>query len=322
MKKQVCIVSLCSLVWLSCTKDETIPTTDCFELNDSGCNWDNAFTQVFPSFYKPCFNPDNPAEFLYIRLENEDAILLSYNIITGESKVVYKPIGNHFWMSDPDWGRDDRIVYGSDFQIFTMKEDGTDHIQLTFQEGNYFPFWNWDGSRIIFGQLSSNPSYKIMMMDKNGGLLDTLPHDNLPVGNSLKYGCALPGGRIAYVVTHQPGTIKIATEIPFEQIQEISPAMESDIKDLKYIPNTNSILWCNEQGIFITDVNTGITQQIKKDECGSVVYTHLSVSPSGDKFLVSTLVYSRIEKCMFRQKNEIRQMNIDGSEETVIPLSP
>lgn len=169
---------------------------------------------------------------------------------------------------------------------------------------------------------NGNSDAYVELIDITGKLVRSFRNDNLPVGNSLKYGCALPGGRIAYVVTHQPGTIKIATEIPFEQIQEISPAMESDIKDLKYIPNTNSILWCNEQGIFITDVNTGITQQIKKDECGSVVYTHLSVSPSGDKFLVSTLVYSRIEKCMFRQKNEIRKMNIDGSEETVIPLSP
>lgn len=320
MKKQVCIVSLCSLVWLSCTKDETTPTTDCFELNDSGCNWDNAFTQVFPSFHQPCFNPDNPAEFLYIRLENENAILLSYNTITGASKVIYKPIGNHFWMSAPDWGSDDRVVYGSDFQIFTMKEDGANHIQLTFQEGNYFPFWNWDGNRIIFGQLSSNPSYKIMMMDKNGGLLDTLPHDNLPVGNSLKYGCALPGGRIAYVVTHQPRTIKIATEIPFEQIHEISPVMESEIADLDYIPTTNSVIWCNEQGIFVTDLDTELTRQIKKDECGSIRYTHLSVSSLGDQFVVSTRVYTRVAKCQFEERNEIRQMNIDGSNEQEIPL--
>ncbi len=75
-------------------------------------------------------------------------------------------------------------------QLYTIKADGTDRRQLTFENDNSMPSWSPNGARLVY--VSRTPMPNLTIMDADGGNKRTLV-----IGDSPDWG---PNDQIAYAV--------------------------------------------------------------------------------------------------------------------------
>ncbi|MBI4658680.1 MAG: PD40 domain-containing protein [Verrucomicrobia bacterium] len=80
-------------------------------------------------------------------------------------------------------------------QLFTIRIDGTDRRQLTFENNNSMPSWSPDGARLVC--VSRTPAPNLTIMDEDGGNKRTLV-----LGDAPDWG---PNGQIAYTSADQTG---------------------------------------------------------------------------------------------------------------------
>lgn len=142
----------------------------------------------------PSWSPDG-AQLVYQTNEGGDQEVAIIGISGGSSYNITNNGCNDWgpvWSPDGDW-----IAFYSDCDgernIYKMRTDGSDRIQLTFTSGanSWFPAWSPDGRKITF---SSNRSgkYYIYTMDANGGNETQLARGCVsyysPDGSQILYG--------------------------------------------------------------------------------------------------------------------------------------
>ncbi len=80
-------------------------------------------------------------------------------------------------------------------QLYTMKADGSDRRQLTFENNNSMPSWSPDGTRLVY--VARTPAPNLTIMDEDGGNKRTLV-----IGDAPDWG---PNDQIAYTIAPMPG---------------------------------------------------------------------------------------------------------------------
>lgn len=78
-------------------------------------------------------------------------------------------------------------------QLYTIKVDGTDRRQLTFENNNSMPSWSPDGARLVY--VSRTPAPNLTIMDRDGANKRTLV-----TGDAPDWG---PNDQIAYTSADQ-----------------------------------------------------------------------------------------------------------------------
>ncbi|MBK9454577.1 MAG: PD40 domain-containing protein [Bacteroidetes bacterium] len=162
---------LCFFLW-SCKPDEQIIIDDdpCFlpdiEYGINGPLVDYEAIQ----YLKPCFNPSNEDEIVYIEEQPTSGIshLCVLNIVDLTNTYIQDNVSG-----SPKWSKTGWIIFNKADDIWKIKPDG-DSLTLLFSNGtNYSPEINPRGDKIIFKyQLDNYIAIKIS--DLNGNVIDSL----------------------------------------------------------------------------------------------------------------------------------------------------
>lgn len=148
-QKYLLVFSLMVLGVLSCKKDQTVPKgKDCydFKLKETGLFYD--FVEHGAN-RAPCFNPNNPNEFVYYHNSGIQGIveLKRYNILSKQSTLI--ATFNQKVAGQPKWGRNGWIAFtslhgGYVEHIYIVKDNGDSLRRFTIDLSNMFPFWDND----------------------------------------------------------------------------------------------------------------------------------------------------------------------------------
>jgi Tol biopolymer transport system component len=115
----------------------------------------------------------------------EDWVRLTNSLFVTEAAPDWSPDGSRLAFAS---GRD-----GEDYEIFTMRPDGSGVVQVTHDETNdTHPVWSPDGTRIAFARQDADSDFKLFVMNADGsdqhkladlelrGNIDWQPIPNLP----------------------------------------------------------------------------------------------------------------------------------------------
>ncbi|MDR9486737.1 hypothetical protein [Salibacter sp.] len=149
-----CLVVICLFLLSSCEKDEPIKD----DLSSGNCRdfpmmARTFFTESRFQYKAPCFNPENPNEFVYYYKDNEQRIyqLITYNLETGKKTILTNTDKIY---GQPRWGSSGWIAntrkQGYVDHIFIVKENGDSLSQFTSVTANLSPFWNNSKNELLW----------------------------------------------------------------------------------------------------------------------------------------------------------------------------
>lgn len=264
----------------------------------------------------PYFNPNNAAEIVFT---TGDSVITSgdnlytLNLNTGQKKYL----ANNVWYQ-PKWSVKNWIVFNrAGSQLWKIKSNGDSLTQLTFSNENYDPEWSPDGEKLVYRQVIGSV-YSIMITTANGYKLDSITNAFYGKGswapNNTKIATiynASTGHNIG-LIDLQSKAINAITSYP-----EQSPTGKTIINSMDWSNDSQSIFWCSGYGLYKTDVNTGITTQLKYG-CDRKYYIYPSVSPDGQKIIVDRVDQKLLNHNTIYVETNLYIMDINGENETKI----
>jgi hypothetical protein len=255
----------------------------------------------------PCFNPSNPNELIYVYKDFE-AGKVGYrkvNLLTGEHALIYT---GEFW-SGPRWGKSNWIVFEIAFQIFVIRQDGSELQQITTEPRNHAPHWNHDGTRIIMNHQDDPASYGLIMDFQTRKFVDTMLN-MVPssIADWSRPGIFLTGGGLQYAIDGHDGKNMI-TNLPLEN-DGVTGIQWGEGYDIYFI---------SLGSIYKTNFYTKKTE-ILKERCPGKYYGFFTISPDKKKIVADCLRTEFHEPHTLHAYWELRIMNLDGSEEEALKL--
>ncbi len=152
--------------------------TEIFTIGVDGNNLQRLTSNSYWDLY-PAWSPDD-SQIAFISNRTKDFDIYVMNSDGTDQHLLYDS-GSHD--ADIDWASD-TIVFTSGFRIWTIKDDGTDPIQVTnpvnagqwgtanLPIGDYDPRLSTDGARIVFERLEDpdtpHGSYNIYVVNSDG----------------------------------------------------------------------------------------------------------------------------------------------------------
>ncbi len=269
---------------------------------------------------KPCFNPNNPDEFVYFKFVIDPAYITKqyviHNIKTGKEFVV---------LDDPDiseqvkWAKSNWIVFmNRGAVLYKIKTNGDSLTQLTFCLAHYELEVSPDGKMIMAtDRYSSENKYrgdKFISID--GERLDSTPFNN--GGNGYKtwntdniIATCFEEADNTYL-----GFLNYKTKEFKKTIQFSSSTNRNILNGICWHPNNSEVFCCNDSsGLIKVNVNT-LTSTTIKNGCYSRKYGAISVSPDGKRMLVDKTIYwFPADKKYIHYQSNIYIMDIDGKNE-------
>lgn len=309
----------------SCKKDPPIPaipvnnndsiiiTGNCDDLPPSSNFTGYQFT--FPDFFfnSPNFNPNNSSEIVFRKknLKNlsEPEELWRLNIVTGENTLLIKNI----WYQ-PKWNINNWIVFNrSDKNIWKIKSNGDSLTQLTFQNENYSPEWNFDGNKIVYRKVIGS-NYYLMIMNENGKTIDSIPNIIFSNGSWSKNN-----NKIATIIGSEASPNIGYFDLNSKKLVQITnnPFPSNSSKDLVSAVswlNWETILWTNGNGIFKTNINSRNTCQLKS-ACTSKYYLWPSISFDEQNLIIDRITKSIVGENIVYIKTDLVLINLNLNDE-------
>lgn len=264
------------------------------------------------NYTMPCFNPNNPSEFLFIKScggNTAYATIFKHNLLNNNTIEIFS---GAVWYA-PKWGGNDWIIFSeSDKNIYKIKSNGDSLTQLTNENCYHYPTWYFDEDKFVAYNECLN---KNILFNSSGVVLDTLPY-LIGITSSLEH--------FPYLVNNAGNSINFFdVENEFNNIYSIFVNGEGE--DL--LPASGSIFWTNENELVFSNIkglsklNFSLSTITKfKPSCNSKIYLFGSVNSSKTKMIWSRGDYTQINECTLKYKSRIYIMNIDGSDETEINL--
>jgi hypothetical protein len=252
----------------------------------------------------PCFNPTNPNEIIFIRghYSTQSNELVKYNFATKSESILLN--STQIW-GHPDWGVNGWILLNKgDNQVWKIRDNGDSLTQLTTQFG-LDAIWSPNGNEFVYW-VQINSVYYTFFSDINGNIFDTLLSPNI-----LYHGAWSPDGtKIATNFSYRLSYIDLNTR---QTIQVNIPSNSTPIYDINWLSDSETIIWCTNDGFFKTNINSNTTTQIKTS-CSSKRYIYPTVF--NKKIIIQRFDSKLISENIIWTENNLYSMDADGRNET------
>lgn len=261
----------------------------------------------------PCFNPNNDNEFIYIKTEdNIDFYLVKYNMLTKKEDILFSKTRVR---TSPKWSKNGTIVFiGWDFQIWTIRDDGTDLKRITTPMKLFsYLYPDWKNDSIITARFAVNLSVPAYYAEINlkGTFIDTIKNEIATYGTFNTLG--------EYVYLGEKYQIMTKKNNQYSKINEKTDFSAEFIYGLDWHPNNNDIYYSRiGKGVFCIDKNTKTEVKIRNG-CSTRIFKDLSISSDGKKILVERGDITNFEEGGdYDFQDNIYIMDIDGKNERKI----
>lgn len=306
---------------------------DCNEFPETSSELGYITTYSGNQFTKPIFNPTNANEFVYIRKSENwfSSELVKINLEEMSETILDNSINI---VGSLDWNETGWIVFTSDtWQIWKIREDGSDLTQLTFGVWDTNPHFSFDGSVVYYyrgkaysiAEKLENPELskeiKIIGIDINGNDVDSImaPSVQNKISEIFSYQiwetAFFSESEIYFIDGPSPiyGLYSLnpnSNEIRAIKRWKIDGNNYELIEDIQY---SNGYLYTTKFRNHFIRVNifTGDVEYLKCG-CDQNFYSEISISPNRDRILYekirsNVLSYEEIDK-----QHEIWIMDMDG----------
>jgi len=315
--------------------DPTPPTVQkdtclSFDSATAGCDGGITVYDLEPAFTKPCYNPLNSAEFVYMT----GGKLYKYNMETSNKTLLLEGIPI---IGQIDWSLTGWLTFSTQqWKVWKVKDNGTGLTQLTFTPSDLYPEFNPDGNRIIYlrsmeysnEEIQQNPELayrsKMMIIDLNGKAVDSICIDN----GKQCMGWRVCGWSSENTIAHTDGELNnqgvVLSSFDFSTGKNsamcFSYSESTDIRDIERHSDNQRIFFTDVFGIKVLSVESNDVHIIK-ESCDARFYQYISISPDGQHILAQRGTSEVKTICDIDRQWEIVKMDIDGRHETVIPLA-
>lgn len=320
MKRITVIVPLLSMLGFACQKEPFWKKDkDPCELDFSIASCINAqWVQKGPGYFKPCFNPNNGDEIVFLEGNSPDAGVVKFNVRSGEKTTIMSGGPS---MSAPIWGAQGWVTFCSGNNVNKLRDDGSEEAQLNFWGGGKYSTFNPTGDRILFARQFSDDDIprefsKMVVSDLDGQLVDSfcLELGNDPCYPSGLFSWSPVGEEIALVyrgisLFDLDGNLK-STVYEWEE--------STTVLDIDWHPDGTAIFFVDKEGIKRIDIATGDVSLVRIS-CGNEFYGAMAISPDG-RFLVAERRVSITSECLMTYVHSLSLMTTDGLNEETLPL--
>jgi len=270
------------------------------------------------NFTRPCFNPSNSDEFVYIRYEQQWLINGNYELrkhtISNNQDILVCNLNSEITLIS--WDLLGWIYFCDQYtNIWKVHDDGTQLIQLTACQGMYHQCVSPNGNFIVVNQLAPSPIIgQTVILDNNGIFIDTIADKYVPttwVNDTLLF--------MLYPSISTYGIWKLMS-YPDKSIlaTDTFPNQTSLVESI----GNNKIMYSDGYSLFIYDLQSK-TQALVKEFCGyRYRYESFSYSPVDNKILVEREKIKPIDTLnhTYFIQRDIVLMNIDGTNEQILEL--
>jgi len=306
MKPYILLIILISTGLLACRKDKAIayPVDNNLECSDFDWGGKTIALTWFSSerfqYQTPYFNPNNNNEFVYNYKDYElnEYKLMKYNIQTA---VKTELASNVKIINQPKWSRKGWIafdnVYGANYQMWIVKDNGDSLTQFTTNTSNLFPAWDATGDN-LYWQHSPVLGIPYYLFKKGlySSIVDTVMRDgDINEGYSAYNDISIDNKIISKV------GIGNKTHIGYTDLNNISFTSLIDLEQSNLI-GLRGLIWSNNSQIayFLHGGLYKLNIASKKhtllmDFCETKKYIKISCSSNGKK-LIGERVDSYIKK--------------------------
>lgn len=299
---------------VACSKDDEC--IDSSELTDM--SGELLYLARYPTYDKPCFNPNNPDEiiFSYTTYETElSSKILKYNLSSKEYETIYEG----FLQSRPRWGRNDWILLplfneseNNGFNIWKIRSNGDSLTQLTYSGNCHTPDWNIVGDKFIYKLGFTSPT-KYIMADEFGNFIDTTLIGT-GGGGTWQHDSLIANGNFKGLFLGNPYSKFYDYQTLFEP-NEISSISRGGAEWL----NQETVIWAHVTGMYKTNIITNETELLK-ETCISSYYQLPTYSPQSSK-----VVFVKVDRVNRGSEggdlySKLYIMNTDGSNEQKIEI--
>jgi len=297
----------CSIFLFSnCTKDpQIIPSS-----TENTCSDIPPFSQVGSGYNYiqegttcgfPCFNPSDLSQMIFIKFP--DSIFV-YDFSTKSKMFRFKRTVS----GKINWSSNNWLIYAQiDGNIYKCKPNGDSVVQLTFNNGNFYPVWSNDGTKFIAENINISGGGSLIY-SKDGQILDTIEiYSPEPFSQWNSNDNVISG--LFNVYTFNTNT-KVKTN--YYSINNGS------LLGCFWL-NNNEFLWSYKYGIFKTNIGTNETTLIKQT-CNSSYYANPTYNSSTNKVVWEKFEQVLIDDYNVKTKRNLVEMNSDCSGEVYINL--
>jgi hypothetical protein len=266
----------------------------------------------------PCFNPINPEEIIYVKVEGKKHQLIKYNLQFNSETVL---IDNTRIVGQPKWGKAGWIVFvKSDLNIYLIKDNGDSIRQITsYFENNHPSFLGIDKFFFSVGAETSPGASGNKIVDFWGNRLDSIkPSDP---GGFFWRNDINNNKEVASMVCSNGNKCSISIHNISSQsntsLNEFESSGSNDITGIFWHPNNNDIFYSTyREGLFKVNKNSKTITKIRCG-CDSRSYRNLSISPDGQKIIVERVDATDYtdNPGSWTEEAKIYIMDIDGKNE-------
>jgi len=314
------VSSICLLI--NCQKEEAelLELSDCrYNYTEPAVNKDSTFTEIgvfggpqriYQSRYQyhsPRFNPNNPDEILYVRLDTEASMngysyqIRIFNFCTGEDRIL-----TEHGTDKIDWGKNGWIAFnGMDSDMRMIKANGDSLTRITFGSITSNPIWDNRGESLFFRD--NKYGYKMRYYPKTN-TIDTL---DVPYGGIADWvnddvvlcGACHPYCGVFYYNMITDELTKVEYSNP-----------NGGGSGLHYMKQSDKILWGKGRLILVftpfTENRTVLTEGSDNRS-----YIQLNLSPDERTIVSERIDVIRTAPFTHKVQHSIYLMNIDGTDE-------
>ena len=321
---------------LSCKKFQ-VPFSNCENCADQECEdftWAGnisfeEYTMEGIQYMKPCFNPHNDQELIYVRFDpgiisNPHHELVIYNISDNSETILYDA---GLVVGQPSWGASDKIVFSvHGNQLMMVNSDGSNLTQITSSSLEYFnPLFNINGNRFIAaGTVSSTNGSHFPIFNLSGEIVDSVKfkYGNNQIGYPFAFDDSFHEGYFNYAnVDVIPNACSIMYKNQEEVLNELSPLEMIDGKGMmtSMCKVGNALFFVqHKKGLFKLNLASNKIEKIMTN-CQSKYINSLSISADGQWLLYEqvTAKQTGIDQIIDEQ-SEIYKMNVFTHEKIKI----
>jgi Tol biopolymer transport system component len=280
--------------------EDTIGGVSIISLKDTQC--------IFP-----CFNPNIPNEFVYIKKVNKTSTLIKTNLQTDHEEVLWT---ERFITGQPDWGKNSLILFSaSDYQVRLIDLNANNSLKKqTTSYTHLYPKWFTDTSFICHYSFNLGIPYYLMTGYIGRATFDTVKN------YSFVKGSISSNGNFAFLEYADALSISVKSSNGIQKLPALEDNGRNRITGLCWPKNSDELFYSTyRNGVWKVNMNTKEFTLIRNG-CQTRSYRDLSISADGKKIIVERVdATDYIEHPgSWTEEAKIVNMDIDGCNEKVL----